>query len=117
MTSKLFTNHITKKRKKIVSTTTNSDKKINHGDFSLVWLDVNNEQSEIKCRLRHIINFLKLFDNVDKCIEYIFSTITEKIFLITSGALSDVIIPRIHEYSQKLNVFIYFVIKHLNIFH
>ncbi len=83
MTSKLFTNHITKKRKKIVSTTTN---KINHEDFSLVWLDVNNEQSEIKCRLRHIINFLKLFDNVDKCIEYIFSRKTEKIFLITSGA-------------------------------
>jgi hypothetical protein len=50
MTSKLSTNFITKKQKKIVSKTPNNNNKINHEDFSLIWLDVKNEQNEIKCR-------------------------------------------------------------------
>jgi tetratricopeptide (TPR) repeat protein len=79
----------------------------NHEDFSLIWLDEKNDRSEVQCRLRYVINYLKLFDNVDKCIKYLLSITEEKIFFIISGVLAESIIPRIHTHPQVERIYIF----------
>ncbi|CAF4604676.1 unnamed protein product [Rotaria socialis] len=84
---------------------------INLEDFSVVWLDTNllitNDCKEMANNLRQIINYLKLFDNTDDCLNYISSLTNEKVFLITSGSLGQVIMPLIDGIPQILSVYIY----------
>ena len=65
-------------------------------DFTVIWLDSKSHSVDTTVRLRCIINFLKIFNNVDECFRYISSITTEKIFLITSGSLGEAIIPLVH---------------------
>ncbi|CAF2728168.1 unnamed protein product [Rotaria sp. Silwood2] len=79
----------------------------NYEDFSLVWLDEKREQNEIQCQLRCIINYLKLFHNIEQCVKYVNSVTSEKIFLIISDTLSKTVIPRVHDHSQLEHIYIY----------
>ncbi|CAF3585548.1 unnamed protein product [Rotaria sp. Silwood1] len=79
----------------------------NYEDFSLVWLDEKRNQNDFQCQLRCIINYLKLFHNIEQCINYVLSVTSEKIFLIISDTLSKTVIPRIHDHSQLEHIYIY----------
>jgi len=58
---------------------------------TLVWFNENiqneNEINNIKARLRSIINYLRIFNDIDECIDYISSNDTERIYLIITSIL------------------------------
>lgn len=71
---------------------------------SCLWLDQNVNSTEDNRQthqeLRQIINYLKIFDNSDRCEEYIRQIKHEKVVLIVSGSLGRHIVPKIHPLSQ-----------------
>ena len=80
--------------------------------FSLVWLDasVNSSQQNVKAQqqLRTSINYLKTFEHVDKCEQYIRSVFKEdRIILIVSGRLGQEIVPRIHQLQQVSAIYVH----------
>ncbi|CAM4923075.1 unnamed protein product [Rotaria socialis] len=80
--------------------------------FSLIWLDasVNETQENIDAQhqLRTSINFLKTFDDADKCETYIKSLQRDdRVVLIASGRLGQIIVPRIHSLRQLAAIYVY----------
>ncbi|CAF2520409.1 unnamed protein product [Rotaria sp. Silwood2] len=87
--------------------------------FSLIWLDaaVNSSKENIQAQpdLRAIINYLKVFENVEKCEKYIRkSHESDRIVLIVSGGLGQEIVPRIHKLRQLCVIYIYCMNKKKN---
>ncbi len=103
--------------------TEQEQKEIKHLEFaSLVWLDkdVHEQQKEqvsttnnattipTRQQLRSIINYLKVFDQLDACENYIQNVDTqERIVLIASGSYCKEILPRIHCLKQLYSAYIY----------
>lgn len=57
----------------------------------LIWLDnkidENNEEcQDIITQLRYVVNFVKIFNDVDQCIDFLINIYNEKIFIIISDA-------------------------------
>jgi hypothetical protein len=80
--------------------------------FSLLWLDasVNDVQENIDAQqqLRTSINYLKTFEDGDKCEEYIRSVPKDdRIILIISGRFGEIIVPRIHSLRQISSIYVY----------
>jgi hypothetical protein len=57
-------------------------------DLIVIWLDEDSQSFNTQTRLRCIINFLKIFTDIDRCLEYIQSVSNEYLFIIISGQLS-----------------------------
>ncbi|CAF2840151.1 unnamed protein product [Rotaria sp. Silwood2] len=76
-------------------------------EFTVIWLDSKSYSIDTKARLRCIINFLKVFNNVDDCFNYISSVKSEKVFLITSGLLSETIVSLVHDLPQLRFIYIF----------
>ncbi len=82
-------------------------------NFRLVWLDsntdeVNNDNSiNIITKLREVINAVEKFTDVDECIDFISNIEDEKIFMIYSGELGQIIIPLIHDMAQINHFYIF----------
>jgi hypothetical protein len=87
---------------------------------TLVWLDteINNRPSniDIQIKLKNLINYIRIFDRVDECQQYIEqigimnnteNVIQEKLLVIVSPALASTIIPHLHEVSQIKYFYIY----------
>ena len=72
--------------------------------FICLWLDqaVNTSKTnvEFQQQLRQIINDLQIFENSQRCEDYIRKITDEKIVLIVSGSLGRQIVPRLHDLSQ-----------------
>jgi len=99
------------------------DKESKNLEFAtLVWLDkhVYEQQKEqlsttnntpilpTRQQLRSIINYLKVFDQLDACQSYIQSVDKqEEIVLIASGTYCKEIMPKIHYLTQLRSVYIY----------
>ena len=84
------------------------ENEINLEEFVIVWMDVNNgNDSNRNMRLRSIVNYLKPFDNVEECIDYIRSTDNEKIFLITSGLDGKNVVKHVHDLPQVATIYIF----------
>ncbi len=69
--------------------------------FSIVWLDVNNNNSKenrnIEEKMRNIINHFVKFDNAHKCIEYIeHVSEEERLVLTVSDESGQELVPHIH---------------------
>lgn len=79
--------------------------------FTCVWLDqhvyTSCENQQTLQKLRYAINHLVVFDDIRSCIDYIRSVTTEKIILISSGALGRKILPDIFHLSQLCACYIY----------
>ncbi|CAF3522958.1 unnamed protein product [Rotaria sp. Silwood1] len=80
--------------------------------FSLLWLDasVNDTQENIDAQhqLRTSINFLKIFEDADKCEQYIRSVPKDdRIVFIVSGRFGEIIVPRIHSLRQVSAIYVY----------
>jgi len=80
--------------------------------FSLIWLDLsrNNiqENSDIQQQLRSIINYLKLFEDIDDCEQYIRSlSKDDRIVMVVNEKFALEITTRVHELRQITSIYIY----------
>ncbi|CAF4473144.1 unnamed protein product, partial [Rotaria sp. Silwood2] len=87
--------------------------------FSLIWLDaaVNTAKENVRAQseLRGIINYLKVFENVEKCEKYIRkSHESDRIVVIVSGGLGQEIVPRIYKLRQVCAIYVYCMNKNKN---
>lgn len=87
--------------------------------FSLLWLDaaVNNDQENIDAQrqLRASINFLKIFADGEQCEAHVRAVPKDdRIVLITSGRLGQIIVPRIHPLRQISAIYVYCKDKKIN---
>src|SRR5437868_4289140 len=80
--------------------------------FSLIWLDLStnniHENIDIQQQLRSIINYLKIFEDIDDCEQYIRSlSKDDRIVIIINENFALEIILRIHELRQITSIYIY----------
>lgn len=83
--------------------------------YTLIWCQDNIEQTEeIQLKLRDSINYLKTFQTVNECYQYIKNNITEtllrddeKIILIVSIEYVNELMLFIHEIKQIIAVYIF----------
>lgn len=90
----------------------NASKMINMGDFILVWLDSTIDTSteyfvHRRNQLRTLINAMHTFIDKNEFLEYIRTIHDERILLIVSGTLGQIIIPLIHDLRQLFRIYIY----------
>lgn len=87
--------------------------------YSLIWLDtsVNQSQENIQAQkeLRASINHLITFENDEQCLQYIESVPKDdRIILIVSGRLGQIIVPKIVKYRQIVFIYVYCMKKTVN---
>ncbi|CAF1113254.1 unnamed protein product [Didymodactylos carnosus] len=94
----------------IISTTRTSQQG-NLELFTLIWLDAKVKTSKdnlnTQMQLKKVINFLKIFDNLLECEQYIRRVQNEKVVLIVSGRLGREIVPNIHDLPQLNSIYVY----------
>lgn len=95
------------------------DEKNNFEPFFLLWLDASAnktaENVDAQQQLRTSINFLRTFEDDDRCEEYIRSISPyDRITFIVSGRLGQKIVPRIHALRQVSSIYVYCQDKKLN---
>jgi hypothetical protein len=79
----------------------------------LIWLDTSIDEKHSDCQktstqLRSVINVINTFTGGDECIEFITNNSNnEKICMIISGALGQLIVPLVHNMSQVDSIFIF----------
>ena len=96
-----------------------SDDDNNLETFALLWLDASVNSSEenrhAQQHLRSTINYLKTFEDVEQCQQYIqFVSPYDRLVLIVSGQLGRQIVPNIHKLQQVSSIFVYCGNKQLN---
>jgi hypothetical protein len=84
---------------------------LNFEQYSLIWLDSQSSSSEkikqAQQRVRSSISNLRIFEDVDKCINDIQLCTADKIILVVNIELSEMIIPYIHKLPQVIAIYIY----------
>ncbi|CAF2356730.1 unnamed protein product [Rotaria sp. Silwood2] len=79
--------------------------------FILLWLDslVNKSEDNIDTKkvLRQALTYVIPFDDSEKCLEFIQSHAQERIVLIVSGRLGQILVPHIHEFPQLISIYVY----------
>jgi hypothetical protein len=79
----------------------------------LIWLDNSIDEGNDDCQntlaqLRRVINAVNIFTGGDECIEFITNNSSqEKVCMIISGALGQLIVPVVHNMSQVDSIFIF----------
>ncbi|CAF1931645.1 unnamed protein product [Rotaria magnacalcarata] len=94
---------------------TNSRKKSIHStprlignteNFLLVYLNSAIPEDSLVMEFRSLVNYLKIFDDVDDCIAFINNISNEKIIFIVSDALGDPVVSRIQDLQQLFAVYV-----------
>ncbi|CAF1171764.1 unnamed protein product [Rotaria sordida] len=86
-------------------------------NFVLVWLDpningkLNDEHREIVSQVRSIISNMKIFSDVDQCVDFLRKIKNEKAFMIVSGVLGQQVIHRIHNISKLDSIYVFCGLK------
>ena len=81
--------------------------------WTLVWLDTNiDEINDQDCQntlteLRKVANTVNTFVDIDQCIDFLRNHSDTKILLIVSGSVGQDIIPRIHNISHLISIYIF----------
>jgi hypothetical protein len=80
-------------------------------NFLVVWLDGNIDENNDDyqhsiVKLREISNTVNTFTDVDECISFIKDIKTQKIFMISSGALGQTTVPIVHDMTQVDTIYI-----------
>ena len=79
--------------------------------FCLVWLDASSDADDYRNaeqKLRSVINYLKRFQDVKPCQKYIEqSSNDDRIVLIVSGRLGQMVVPCIHHFRQVASIYVY----------
>lgn len=78
---------------------------------AVLWVDseVFNSEENLSAQqqLYHSFNNVEIFDNEDRCHEYIRSNPNQQVILIVSGRLSRTTVPTIESLRQVLAIYIY----------
>ena len=84
---------------------------LNYEDVTLIWLDSDIETDadclDTKCHLHTIVNYLKVFDDAQKAIDYIKSAVNEHVFLIVSGSLGHSVLPEMIDVCQLKVIYVF----------
>jgi len=80
--------------------------------FSLVWLDVNinnsKENENNEQHLRNVINHLEKFEDEQACQEYIEQRSEDnRLVLVVSDSLGRKLVPQIHQLRQVHSIYVY----------
>jgi len=101
------------------TTTINKDSFFHLEDLTIFWLDVTIDSNNIiwskrQSILRSCINYIRTFTDKDDCLKYISTIRDERIFLIASGSMGEIIIPDIHDLPQIYGIYIFCsdIVKH-----
>ncbi|CAF0729386.1 unnamed protein product [Adineta steineri] len=94
-------------------------KDLNYERLSLVWFDYQishlPEYVTLQEKLRNIINYLKIFENVDQCEQYIRSIFdNDRVIIIINYESAQEIISHIHSLRQVDSIYIYNVDEKIN---
>lgn len=73
--------------------------------FMLAYLNSTYPDSSTIIKLRGLVNFLKIFDDVDDCVAFINSISNEKVILILSENFSNSILSRIEDLQQIFTIY------------
>jgi tetratricopeptide (TPR) repeat protein len=82
-------------------------------NFLLIWLDTNidvlNNQDccNTITQLRQVVNTVNTFTNADRCLDFIVEIKEEKVFMIISGALGEIMVPSIHDMPQIDSIYVF----------
>ncbi|CAF1118036.1 unnamed protein product [Adineta steineri] len=92
--------------------TMNSGTISNLEDLTIVWLDITIDNSSIiwskrQNLLRSCINYIRTFTDESECLKYISAIRDERIFIITSGSMGEIIVPQIHDLLQISHIYIF----------
>ncbi len=87
--------------------------------YCLIWLDASVDESQeniqAQKQLRTSINHLLTFEDDQECLQYIDSIPKDdRIILIVSGRLGQIIVPKIVKYRQIASVYVYCMNKKAN---
>jgi hypothetical protein len=75
-------------------------------NFLLVYLDSLVPDDSVLVQFRGLVNYLKMFDDVDDCIAFINSISNEKVIFIVTDALGDPVVSRIQDLQQLFTIYI-----------
>ncbi|CAF4279288.1 unnamed protein product, partial [Adineta steineri] len=94
-------------------------KDLNYERLSLVWFDYQishlPEYVNLQEKLRNIINYLKIFENLDQCEQYIQSiSDNDRVIIIINYESAQEIISHIHSLRQVDSIYIYNVDEKIN---
>ncbi|CAF0830596.1 unnamed protein product [Adineta steineri] len=83
-------------------------------NFLIVWLDADINDSDISyCNsvtdLRKIVDNIRTFTNVDKCVDFLTGIKDMKVFIIVSASLEQIFVPKIHDISCIKCIYIFCV--------
>lgn len=96
-----------------------NDEKTADITYSILWLDASanssNDNRQAQNQLRSIINHLKTFDDEHQFQEYIQTVSSHiRLVLIVNGRLGRSVVPRIHDNSQIVSIYVYCMDKKRN---
>ena len=88
--------------------------------FLLIWLDADIDLANEECQttltqLQNVVNNVKIFTELDKCVDFINKVEEMTIFLVVGSSLGQQIIPLIHNIPQLDAVYIFSHNKFKNI--
>ena len=99
------------------STTTESDshspRLVNLESHQLVWCDgrMNNDTrvnlTVVLAELRKIVDYTKLFDDIEECFQHLQDTRDAVTFLVISGRFGQTLVPRISHFKNIRSIHIY----------
>ena len=82
-------------------------------NFLVVWLEENiDEVNDTDCqntiiKLREVVNEVNTFTNMEECVTFINNIKVERVFLISSDALGQTIVPIVHNMVQVNTIYIF----------
>jgi tetratricopeptide (TPR) repeat protein len=107
--NKESTTSVSSDENKESTTSVSSDE--NKESITLLWFDPNigsrEDTEKTKQKLREINDYVRFYTDLELCVTYIQSIISEKILLITSGSRASQILPRISNLRQIDSIFIF----------
>ncbi|CAF1506554.1 unnamed protein product [Adineta ricciae] len=87
--------------------------RINLESYQLIWLDsnthsvINNDTAVTLTNLRKIVDYTKLYNEKEECIQYIKQTSNTTTFLVCSGSLGEQTIPIVHSMNNIWTIYIF----------
>ena len=85
------------------------------GNFVLIWMNFdvhpsNSNDNDIQSyinRLQIIINSIKMFNNLDQCVDFLTDLVDEKVFMIISGRIDQQFISILHQLIQLNSIYLF----------
>ena len=81
------------------------------GVYTLIWLkknfDADDESIEVQKKLKQAINQVKVFDDLDECVDYLTDLVHQKVIFIVSDTFGRTIVPIVNDFPQMKTIYIY----------